>query len=704
MIVRDQDARPHGATFALLVRAVVGRAVLMILLSIMTLPQASAQSAGPAPLVLTGPADAATLGRHFEYTIDPDWQLKIADFTGSTGPQMQPLPGPVPDFGYTPARIWLRVDVVNGTAALNSWRFFLHANFTQQVAIYRIGSDGGVTTLLDLTEDSPFSARPVNYPQMVAPFDLAPGEAATLVVSYYSQGSSRISMSVETPESFAAQGRVVEAKSYAFYGMMLVMIALAMVALIVLRQPVFGAYAAYLSSIFVYVAHADGMAFQYLWPGFPRFNSMASVVAGSGVMVFGALFAITFLQTRRFHPILHRVLVTVVVCVLLVDVALWATDPQLLKRLLVLMISICTLTFLTAGIVAARTRFREVRFYLFAWCASLIPALLLTARYGFGFEPTIITTYDAVRLALIADALMMGLAIFDRYNHMRQTAMEETLAHSQRSLALSQRLALLEESYQQVSANARQREESVKDTVHDLRQPMNALRLSLRQMFSGGSQKAGDVGQLESALGYMERLVAERLTEKPQAGSSLPGGARGEGDLDIVAADKRKSEPGLHEVLRGIADMFAAEAAAKGLRLRLVLAAPDGEVAAYPLMRVTANLVSNAIKYTRQGRIVLALRRHGAGHRVEVHDTGPGLSGDVFAHALERNQRLDRDRDAAEGSGLGLSVVKDIAASNDWSLSSCDARRTGASIRIALPDHRRVARPPAISDAGIRAD
>ena len=130
--------------------------------------------------------------------------------------------------------------------------------------------------------------------------------------------------------------------------------------------------------------------------------------------------------------------------------------------------------------------------------------------------------------------------------------------------------------------------------------------------------------------------------------------------------------------------MFAAEAAVKGLGLRLVLTAPDAEVAAYPLMRVVANLVSNAIKYTPQGRILIGLRRHGGGHRIEVHDTGPGLSGAAFEQALLRNQRLDRDRATADGTGLGLSVVREIADVNDWQITSCAHRRTGASIRIAM--------------------
>jgi signal transduction histidine kinase len=131
--------------------------------------------------------------------------------------------------------------------------------------------------------------------------------------------------------------------------------------------------------------------------------------------------------------------------------------------------------------------------------------------------------------------------------------------------------------------------------------------------------------------------------------------------------------------------MFAPEAEEKGLALRLVLAAPDGPVEAYPLMRIAANLVSNAIKYTREGRVVIALRRHGSGHRIEVHDTGPGLSGAAFEQALQRNARLDRDRDVAEGTGLGLSVATQVADANGWRLSSCVDRRTGASIRLDLP-------------------
>ena len=578
----------------------------------------------------------------------------------------------MPDFGYTSAKIWLKLPIANQSADQEDWHFFVHANFNQTISVTQINADGSVKTLMDLGQDSPFSARPFNYPQMVVPFELGAGETATLIVSYYSQGSSRLSMSIETQKSFAAIASVAQAKQYTFYGMMLIMIVLSVIALTVIKQGVFAAYTGYLLSMLVYVAHVDGVAFQYVWPNLPRFNSMASIVAGSGVIVCACLFAILYLQTKRFHPLMHRLLGGYIALFLILVGVLWAIDPQTLKRVLVVLLSISTIICFSAGAAAARKRFTEVKFYLFAYGAALIPAILFTARFAFGFEPSFISTYDAVRLALIVDALMMGMAIFYRYNYLRQSAMEESLAQANRNLALSQRLGLLEGQYEQVTLQSLRREENVKDTIHDLRQPMQALRLSLRQMIDPVADNTNDAGQIESALAYMERLVAGRLAQ------SEPH------QLELDATTAGDSEPGLHEVLRGIAEMFAGEAAAKGLTLKLILAAPDCMVDAFPLMRVVANLTSNAIKYTKQGRVIIALRRHGSGHKIEVHDTGPGLAGANFNYALQRNQRLDRDLHAAEGSGLGLSVVNETVASSGWKISSCAARTTGASIRVTL--------------------
>jgi hypothetical protein len=111
-----------------------------------------------------------------------------------------------------------------------------------------------------------------------------------------------MAMSLETADSFAALTDRANAKTYAFYGMIFVLIAVASIAVVMLRQALHAIYGAHVLSLFLYTAHLDGTAFEYLWPRYPAFNNKASVVIGSGVMIFGALFAIVFLQKPPPSP------------------------------------------------------------------------------------------------------------------------------------------------------------------------------------------------------------------------------------------------------------------------------------------------------------------------------------------------------------------------------------------------------------------
>lgn len=645
----------------------------MVLLGLAAVWPASVQAQSRPVLALTGPVESSGLAPFLEYIIDPDWDMDVTTLADAAAPGWQPLPATGVDFGYSPARIWLRLAVINQSEGTRDWRFYVHSNFFPTLQIWQIGSQGAPVALMDLGPDSPFSARPLAAPQTVAPFALTPGAAATLVMAYSSQGSSRTAVSIETAESFSALSALAIAKTFTFYGTILALLAVTSIALVVLRQLLHAVYAAYVGGMALYIAHIDGTTFQHLWPSLPGLNNMASVVLGTVVMVAAALFAIIYLQTRQHHAVMHRVLLGAIVVILGTVAVLWASDPQRLKQVMVVFLPLNALVILSAAIVAAGSRFDDVKYFLFAWLAALSPAVLFMARHVFAFESGIIPTYDAVRAALVFDAYMMGFATIDQLRRSRERALAESLAMARRNLMLGERLAVLDQSYETLSTQARLREENVKDAVHDLRQPMHALRLSMRQRLVDGETDK-DSSQFEAALAYMEQLVADRLAARPDPAQTA-----------AVAEVPPTQEPGLHEVLRGVTEMFAPEAAAKGLALTLRLGAPDGPVDAYPLMRALANLVSNAIKYTRKGRVLITLRRTATGWRVEVHDTGPGLDKSQFAQALERNARLDRDRPEAEGSGLGLTIVQDIVTAQGWTMTPCNRRRTGASILLEIP-------------------
>ena len=71
------------------------------------------------------------------------------------------------------------------------------------------------------------------------------------------------------------------------------------------------------------------------------------------------------------------------------------------------------------------------------------------------------------------------------------------------------------------------------------------------------------------------------------------------------------------------------------------------------------NLLSNALKYTRKGRVLLGCRRHGDKLRIEVWDTGIGISEDQRQVIFEEFQRIERpDVGRVKGLGLGLFIVQ----------------------------------------------
>ena len=87
----------------------------------------------------------------------------------------------------------------------------------------------------------------------------------------------------------------------------------------------------------------------------------------------------------------------------------------------------------------------------------------------------------------------------------------------------------------------------------------------------------------------------------------------------------------------------------------------SGSVMSDPILlrRIAGNLVSNAIKYTQRGGVLLATRPRGSGRVLEVWDTGPGIPPDLLERVFDRFFRVPGT--SADGSGLGLAITRAAA-------------------------------------------
>ncbi len=136
----------------------------------------------------------------------------------------------------------------------------------------------------------------------------------------------------------------------------------------------------------------------------------------------------------------------------------------------------------------------------------------------------------------------------------------------------------------------------------------------------------------------------------------------------------------------------------------LILEKPEADLAicgdAEELDRLLDNLVSNAVKYTPQGRVRLALERAGESARITVQDTGLGIPDEAFPHLFQEFYRAPNAREVEEsGTGLGLAIVKDLVTRYGGEISVDSALNQGTTFTIRLPLVGGGSPPPGDADA-----
>lgn len=212
---------------------------------------------------------------------------------------------------------------------------------------------------------------------------------------------------------------------------------------------------------------------------------------------------------------------------------------------------------------------------------------------------------------------------------------------------------------------------------HDILQPLNAARLFTAALAGSKDtqQQQHIIGQLDNSLKASEELI-----------STL---------LEIAKLDDGKLSPdvqtvSLKELLSQLADEFGLLAKQKGLRL--VVREADYQVQTDPtyLRRILQNMLSNAIKYTKQGRILLGARKRGGQLLIQVWDSGPGIAEPDLQRIFEDFYRIDATAKGQQGVGLGLGVVNRMAKLLGHQLKVASWPGKGSLFSIELP---LVARP-----------
>ena len=131
------------------------------------------------------------------------------------------------------------------------------------------------------------------------------------------------------------------------------------------------------------------------------------------------------------------------------------------------------------------------------------------------------------------------------------------------------------------------------------------------------------------------------------------------GKLESGEVELKIDEIPIQEMFRLLRDEFEGQAQAKGLRLHFDSQTEVARSDRMLLMRIIRVLISNAIRYTKQGVVSVNCRREAEGIKITVQDSGIGIAPDQLARIFDEFYRVDNDPVGRNGGlGLGLTIVE----------------------------------------------
>jgi signal transduction histidine kinase/CheY-like chemotaxis protein len=183
---------------------------------------------------------------------------------------------------------------------------------------------------------------------------------------------------------------------------------------------------------------------------------------------------------------------------------------------------------------------------------------------------------------------------------------------------------------------------------HDLLQPLHAARLFVGALTDSGVEaRTREIAlRVDAALSDAEHLLSTTLEI-----SKL--------DAGVLTAELTDFPIG--PFLQRLAGESAPQAEQRGLRFRIVTGEAVVHTDPLLLARIVRNFISNAIRYTQRGGIVLGCRLRAGVCRIEVWDTGIGIPADRLTEVFEEFRQLGATGGDREGMGLGLAVVDRIS-------------------------------------------
>ena len=309
--------------------------------------------------------------------------------------------------------------------------------------------------------------------------------------------------------------------------------------------------------------------------------------------------------------------------------------------------------------------------------AGALSAIFATHDWIVAQDPANLRPVWLVPYAALGFLTLFGYLLTDRFvralNASERLNVDLERRVAEKSAALSAQLEVTRAARNAAEAANRAKSSFLAAASHDLRQPLHALGMFAQALTDRTRDAEGQhlAQRIATSVGALEALLSALLDV-----SKLDAGA--------IVANPR--DFAIRPLFDRLIEECAPEALERGLKLALVCGDPVIRSDPVLIERILRNMISNALRYTERGGIVIGCRRRGANYALEVWDSGPGIPADQRARIFEEFYQIGNPgRDRTRGLGLGLAIVRRLAELLGHRIEVQSREGRGSVFRLVVP-------------------
>lgn len=624
-----------------------------------------------------------TINQYISVIRDPQAKITLADIEAGTV-KLESANIDALHFGSTNDVIWLHLPAFNCQEQYEDYMLLTHNVRVEELKIYAKKSSG-MTVLFDTSIEGSTIDILKRYQSIALPFSLESSERVDFYIRYKAHNTAAIPLEIIDENAFAyslsKEKNTVTAISVA----LIAVIIFNLVMFVTTRMKVFAFYVLIVITSMGYLLHYIGWTTIHVWG--------EGIVDHMGAGLISVLSSFAIVQFNRYYfdtqsksPKLDRWLQAfgwlslVWCCVKILTVLVPVVAPVVINSLAYTVVYPSFILVITTALYfiiygekenGALSHRMTSSLILVAWLVLIVNVVIMGLRFNNIIPQTGVSTAIEFGQGLLAQAIIVSIALSSRIRIIslqREELAEDKMAMMNRQQDLLKEKTLADQS-------AIETGKLMLSVGHDSQQMLAAIR------------NYADILQHDS-FGEKPNKIGRAVKDSAQTLMDILSSAMDAGDrrsADIYVQPETVSAENLFNALSLIYKQMAQEG-----NNRLIF---KGEQHSFftdriVVMRVMGNFISNAIKHTANGKVLVTCRKQNGHILLQVWDSGAGMSDKEMASLFTEpfEMRSHDQQITSDGAGVGLKVCRELAEKVGGKISFDSQKGTGTRASLLLPD------------------